>query len=709
MAMMARMRSLAPVFIISIGVLFVLFMVIQDSNVMEALGGGRTNTIGSINGDEITYQEYVQAVDILRENQKNQTGKEVPEEQLPQLREQAWDAMVVQRLIAQEIKKFGISVSDDEIKDAIFGENPPEDLRRYFIDTAGQFRQDLYYQFLSNPNQFITDPEGRDNNFGTKWLADYERNLRQRFQSEKLQSLLLASVTVSEADIKRRYIDQNIGMSVEYTLAELSFFPDSSVSVTDEELKDYYDENPDKYKILAQRKLKYVIFPDRPSQDDSSNVRAELEIIANTLKTDTASFKSYVEQNSSLPYSRDTLAISSFAESAADVISKSQPGIIGPVAAPEGYVLYNLVDAVPSKETFVKASHILINKFGSDEANYSEAMKVYDELMAGGNFEKIAKEKSSDPGSGPKGGSLGWFGKGAMVPEFEKAAFSGKIGEIQKPVKSNFGYHIIKVTGKTDNKYVVERIVLPVKQSASTKDAHYNKATDLAYLAEKNGFEKEVELMKYQIQETPAFVEEAVSIPGIGVNKRIVEFAFNNGLNTVSEVFRVSNGYVVVQVSEIIKEGVKPFDEVKDFVKQSVIKEKKYEKAKNLAVSVKNKIKGDFSKVSSVDQRMKVTQTGNFMGVAGSVPTVGRDYAFIAKAQELELNKISEPVKGVRGYYLMKLIHKTNFDSSDYEIKRNTIRDQILAEKRNMYFSQWLTKAKKDADIEDNRYLFFEL
>ncbi|HVO75900.1 MAG TPA: hypothetical protein VMT35_17890, partial [Ignavibacteriaceae bacterium] len=109
-----------------------------------------------------------------------------------------------------------------------------------------------------------------------------------------------------------------------------------------------------------------------------------------------------------------------------------------------------------------------------------------------------------------------------------------------------------------------------------------------------------------------------------------------------------------------------------------------------------------------VDSRMNVAQTGNFTAATGSIPTIGRDYAFIAKAQELKLNTISEPLKGVRGYYLLKVTHRSNFDSSDYEIKRNTIRDQILSEKRNMYFSQWLTKVKKDADIEDNRYKFFE-
>jgi len=95
---------------------------------------------------------------------------------------------------------------------------------------------------------------------------------------------------------------------------------------------------------------------------------------------------------------------------------------------------------------------------GSDEKNLDEATKVYNQLVAGANFEEVAKEKSGDPGSGSKGGDLGWFGKGAMVPEFEKAVFGGVVGVIQKPIKTNFGYHIIKVTAKSNSKYVIEKL-----------------------------------------------------------------------------------------------------------------------------------------------------------------------------------------------------------------------------------------------------------
>lgn len=690
---MAKMRGLAPAFIITVGALFVLFMVISDSNVLEALGG-KSNNVGSINGEDISYQEFASAVDQQRENQKKQTGKDVDEQNLEQLRDQVWDALVTQKLLAEQIDKLGLIVSEDEIKEVILGENPPEFLKQNFIDSTGNFNRQMYEQALFDPRN-------------KEALVQAEEYVRQNRLNEKLQSYILASVNISEADIKNRFNEQNLKLKAEYLLVDLSLYPDSIVKFDDSDLRKYYNENLDKYKIQAQRKLQYVLFSNQPSADDSATIKRNLETVADKFKKDTTSFQTYVEIYSTVPYSKDTLALNSFTPEVSELIAKSAPGsILGPIGTFEGYILYRLAAVVPSSEVLVKASHILISKKGSDEQDLQEANKIYNELVAGANFEKLAKEKSGDPGSGSKGGDLGWFGKGAMVPEFEKAAFSGAIGVIQKPVKSQFGYHIIKVTAKANSKYVVEKIVNPVQTSASTIDANYNAANDFSYVAEKNGFEKEAQLMNYNVQETTPFVKDAYSITGIGVNKRLVEWAFSNGLNSVSDVYKVTNGYVVCRISEVINEGVKPFDEVKTLVQPLVIREKKYLMAKEYAAKLKSQINGDLFKAKSLNEKLIVDTTGQFTP-NGSIPNIGRDYALINTAVKTEVNKISDPVRGFRGYFLVKPLEKSSFDSSAYSIQRNSIRDQLYQEKRNMYVSQWLEKLKKDADIVDKRYMFF--
>ena len=182
-----------------------------------------------------------------------------------------------------------------------------------------------------------------------------------------------------------------------------------------------------------------------------------------------------------------------------------------------------------------------------------------------------------------KGGDLGYFNKGMMVKEFEDACFNGAVGVVQKPVKTNYGYHIIKVTDRSDSKYIVERIINQVKQSATSRDRNYNAASDFSFLAKKNDFDSEAKLLNYKVQETPLFNEQSVSVPSIGSNKRLVKFAFENELNTISDPFKVQAGYVVVQIIEVSNEKYRPFEELKEQLKPAVIKEKKFEKLKTIA------------------------------------------------------------------------------------------------------------------------------
>ncbi len=693
MAMMAKMRSLAPAFILTVGAIFVLFMVMSDSNIMSALGG-RTNYVGSVNGNEISYQDYSTALDRQRENLKAQSGKEVEDENTEQFRDEVWDALVSQNLIAQQIDKYNIHVSDDEIKSEILSDNPPAFLKRNFIDSTGKFNKDLYQQALFNP-------QNKD------VLIQAEEFVRQNKLNEKLQSLVTASITVSEGEIKRKFEEQNTTINSKYALAPINIYPDSSFNISDDDLKDYYNKNIEKYKIEPQRQVKYVTFANTASKDDSLTTKSLLENIVDNFKKDTLAFKATAEIYTDEPVNKDTVSPTALASETVTQLEKSQPkSLVGPVLTPQGYVLINYIGSVPSKENLISASHILINQKGSDEKNYEEAMKVYNQLINGADFATIAKKESADPGSAAKGGDLGWFGKGMMVPEFEKAAFDGKVGVIQKPIKTSYGYHIIKVTGKSDRKYIIEKLTLPIKPSPSTRDAKFNEAGDFAYLADQDGFDKATQSMNYKVQVTPPFGKEAPMISGIGANKHIVDFAFNNSMNSISPVFRTTQGYAVVQVSKVINEGVKPFDEVKESIKRFVFQQKKFEKAKEEASKIKTKINGDLNKAKEINFKIIVNETGDFKPT-GNVPTVGRDYAYMEKALALPLNKISEPIKGVRGYYLIDVISRTNFDSAAYNVQRNTLRDQILQEKKGAFLNQWIVNLKKDADIVDKRDQFY--
>ncbi|MBT8380103.1 MAG: peptidylprolyl isomerase [Ignavibacteria bacterium] len=687
------MRSLAPAFIITVGALFVLFMVISDSNVLEAIGG-RTNDVGSVNGVDISYVEFQNAIERQREARKQQTGEDIPEDQWEQFREQVWDALVTQKLLEREIDKMNITVSDQEIEDAILGNDPPAFLKQNFMDSLGNFDRNMY-------EQAIFDPQNK------QILLQAEEWVRQTKLNEKLQSLLLASITVSDDEVKRKFNGQSVFVNAKYALFSTQLVPDTLLQVSEEELREYYENNSDQFKVDEQRKLKFVLFKNQPSKADSQLIYKNLENVKNSFQKDTADFSYYAEIYSDFPYSRDTLNPSFFTLEAVDALRNANKGnIIGPISSLQGYALYRFIDVLSGGEKFVRASHILINDEGDDEKNLTEANRIYQELLNGADFGETAKQHSNDPGSGKLGGDLGWFGKGTMVKEFEEACLNADVGEIVPPLKTTFGYHIIKVYNQFSGVFVVEKIVNAIKQSATTLDANYNAANDFSYLAEKNGFEKEAELIGYEIQETPVFNEKSVSIPGIGTNKRLLLFAFENGLGDVSDVFKTPTGFVVTQISEVLPEGLQSFEDVKTRVQQQVINEKRFEWARNLAENISSRVNGNLDMIPTLDPRIQVQLTGRFNSES-NIPGVGQDFSFINTAQSLDKGEVSEPVKGVRGYYVISVVEKTEFDSSAFSIQKSTIRNNLLQERKNTFVNNWLTTLKEEADIVDNRHIFY--
>jgi len=688
------MRSLAPWFIIAVGGLFVLFMVLSDSKLADIVTT-RSNNVGSINGQEISYQEFSNLVEQYRANQVSQSGQEIPEAQMDFFRDQVWDNLVSQKLISEKIKELGIIVTDDEIINTIKGPNPPQIITQYFIDSTGKFNRAAY-------DQAILDPNNKDAMLQTEELV------RQQLIQQKLSSFLNSSVIVSDAEVRRKFVEQNVKMTADYVLVDANTMSDSSVTVTEDEMSRYYKENNKDFKVDAQRKIKYVLFSNAPTRDDSSAIERNLAAIVEKLGGDTSTFKTYIEIYSDQPYSLDTASLSLLPKEVSSLIADSDPGsIIGPVVTNEGYVVYKLNKIINSDEKLVRASHILI-KSGTDENAAKEKIdEIYKDLMAGADFADVAKEKSED-GSAAAGGDLGWFGEGQMVKEFENASFGGRIGNIQKPIKTQFGYHIIKVTGKSNKKYVVEKIVNEIRASATTIDRSYDNANDFSYIADKNDFESEAELLEYEIKETPQFKEETKVIPGLGASNALLRFAFDSDLNDVSSPFKVPAGYVVVKVSEIIKEGKKPFEEVSATVKSKLLREKKLDRSVKIAGEIKAKASanGDLSIAKAVYDKARVSTASNFTA-AGTIPGVGRDFAFAQAALEAELNKITDPVRANRGAYLLKVTERSEIDSTLYSIQKNSLRDNLLNQKKSRVFADWIATLKDKADIEDNRYMFY--
>ena len=708
MPIMTRMRDSMPVILFGLLIAFLITIVFEWGMDYLGLRSGRQDLVGSINGRKVNYQEFSELVKSYADQQKAQTGQDPTEDQLRQIRDQVWQSLVTQELIQEQIRHLGLTVSDQEIVDLVRGDNPPEDLRRYFVDSTGQFQREQYDQFLNNPNQFIRDPNGTDPNFGSRWLADYEKNLRQRRLQEKLQSLITASVRLSEGELLQRYRDQNISYNVRYALFDAgALVADDQVQVTEEELKSYYEDHLDQYKTEATRKLKYVLFPDVPSAADSAERLDEIRDAAAKAR-EGQDFLQLVATYSDRPDSGAFFRHGELTLPLEEAVFKGKVGdVIGPVRDADGWRVVKILSERTSASEFIHARHILFTVEGDSIAVKAKAMEVAAQARRGGDFAALAREYSKDPGSAVRGGDLGWFGKGRMVAPFEQAAMRARIGEVVGPIRTQFGWHIIKVEGRDNRELKLATITVKIEPSPQSRNEIFERAQDFAYNARESEFTREAEQLGFDAREA-VVQEKGGFIPGLGINESVTRWGFKESVGTVSEPFTVSNGYAVFAIVEASEAGVKPFEEVKESLRPLVLREKKMERVMEMAVNAKAKLNStdSLSAVSRIDPAVIISETGPF-SLGGSVPALGRELPFIGATSALNVGQISGPVRGVRGAFLLQLISKSAFDSSAFASQRGILASRMIQEKRSRYIQDWLQQLKDQASIEDHRDLFF--
>ena len=710
MPIMTRMRDSMPVILFGLLIAFLITIIFEWGMDYLGMRGGHQDEVGKINGAKVSYKEFSDLVKSASDNQKAQSGTEPDETALTQIREQVWQNLVTQHLVDGELKRMGLTVSDQELIDWVRGENPPEDLKRNFTDSTGTFRRDVYEQFLANPNQFVRDPSGADPDFGTKWLRQYELNLRQRRLQEKLQSVLLASVRVSEGELRERYQDQNQKYTALYTLLDAGqMVTDQDVQVSDADVRAYYDQNPDLYHVEATRKLGYVLFLEKPSSIDSSARRKDIEDAAKKARGG-MDFLQVVATYSDKP---DSGAFFRHGELSAP-IEKAVFGvpngtIVGPLEDNDGFHLLKVLGERQGKDQFIHASHILLSFEPGEDTTAARnlARTILRDVQAGKDFGELAKQYSKDGGSAQNGGDLGWFGKGRMVPDFEKAAFAAKPGQVVGPIRSPYGLHIIKVHALDSRELKLAHISMKVTASSQTKNDLFDRARDFAYNARTTNFAQEAKQMGFDVKETQVQQKSTV-VPGLGMLPQVVRWAFDSKVGTVSEPYTVTNGSAVLAVTDVKDAGVRPFDEVKDQVRPLAIREKKIEKVKAMAAELRQKLaSGDsLTKITALNPAVKVQELPAFT-LGGSVPGVGRDPYFLGAVAGLQPGQISQPVQNQRGAFLVQVLSVSPFDSTAFNAQHEVLMSRMLQEKRNRFLSDWLAQLKDKADIQDDRDRFF--
>jgi len=701
MAVLSNIREKSPKFIIAGAAVIFIFLIVFDwgFDISGRKGRGTTREVlGSVNGKEVNYKQFSELVRRTVENQKKQQNNDVDAETERQIRSQVWNQMVDEQLFEQEIDRLGIAVSNQEIRDIVMGPNPPDFLIQQFKDSTGTFRRDAYQNAMM-------DPQNKQ-----AWIQ-VEEGIRQEQKHRKLQSLLLATTIVSESEMMQRFIDHNVSLDVNYVLFDINrLVPDSAVTVTDDDLKNQYESHPADFQAKAARKVKYVYFSQNASTEDSAAVEQDAKNYLDQAKSGAMDFTELAKTYSEIPVTDAFFKHGELSKQKEDAIFSARKGdIVGPVKDNDGIHIIKILDQRQGKSESVKCSHILLNLVsGPDSVKVlQKARFLVAQARSGADFAKLARENSQDYGSAMQGGELGWASKDRYVKPFADAAFRTGVGNIVGPVRTQFGWHIIKVTGRDKREIKIIDLALKIKPSAQTIETAFQKAQDFGYLAKDEGFEKAAENSKFQVLETPEF-QRTGSIPGIGQNDAVTNFAFANKLGVISEPIYVRDGVIVIKVSNIRGEGIRPLEEVKGVLKSMAVKQKKMEKIREQVDSFYKALtpSSDIISAAQSDPKLIAQNTGIFKPT-DSPSGVGRDQKFIGSALSLKQGELSKPFEGNRGYYIIQLLSKTPFDSVKYSSERESLNAQLLQEKRNRALSDWHTTLREKADIVDHRDKFF--
>ncbi|UCC78972.1 MAG: peptidylprolyl isomerase [Candidatus Zixiibacteriota bacterium] len=397
------------------------------------------------------------------------------------------------------------------------------------------------------------------------------------------------------------------------------------------------------------------------------------------------------------------------------------------VKVPDGEVLarYEAEKEAYRKPRQALASYVSFPMVPGDN-DYNEVKdfvdSLYNRAIAGDDFAELAKEYSEDPGSAQNGGDLGWFGKGRMVEPFWEATKAlREIGDISRPVKTQYGWHIIKLTGKREvanlqattgskekeNEYQASHILVKVEMSNTTTAQLQARAENFTISALEDGFELSAEDFGLTISQTQPFSEGGF-IPELGPVKELSDFAFNSDPGDISEAIPIRNAIIVARLDQIIPESFTPLEEVKDRIVKTIEREKRVDLAYEKAAELAHEVESGKTLDQIAKETERVVMEPDFFARHEFVQNVGSDASYIGAAFRISPQKrFSGAVKSSGGAYIMELVDFQPADTAQFTAHADSLTRELLFSKRQEAWNSWVSNLMKDAEIEDYRSYYY--
>jgi peptidyl-prolyl cis-trans isomerase D len=477
--------------------------------------------------------------------------------------------------------------------------------------------------------------------------SDFEDNLRRALLIEKLRNAVTGWMSVADGDVADEFRRRNDKVKLDV----VPLTPDAfrgQVNVTDADLAAHFEKNKETYRIGEKRRVRYALV-------DVDQVRQQVTVTQNELEA-------FYKQN------------------------------IAQYSTPEQ----------------LAASHILLKIEDKDEAAVrKQAEEIAGRAKAGEDFAALAKQYSEDESNNSTGGSLGEFGRGTMVPEFEQAAFAMKPGAVSDPVKTSFGYHIIKVEKnqpaatrplaevrtEIEEQLKWQKAQQQAESIAKGLEAQMKTAGDLDRIAKERGF---------HVQDTSAFLRDE-PIDGIGPAPEVAAQAFQLADGAVSPALRVSRGWVFATVIGKEEPRLPQLAEVRDRVRDDLTRERAAELAKNKAAEIAAMLKGASDFAAAAKKAGLEVKSTELITRGSPIPDVGISAEIDNVAFALPVNGVSDPISTPQGTAIVRVTEKEAVTDAQVAGGMDQVREELLNQRRDRFFSGYMAEAKKKLAIAINQ------
>ena len=670
-----------------------LLFLVNPSDIIQTIQQASTKyDVGKINGKRISYTDFEQEVKQNAQIREMLTGQSASSEQAQkQVREMTWQELVERYQVIPTIQKAGIRVGQEEEIDMFVGENlsPIVASSGMFMDENGEFSPSRVRDFMEQTSE----------DYNGLLVRNYIQNaVRTNRYTEKYNSLFLASSYMTGLEVNNAVAEGNTAATVSFVMEPNTYFPkDSSIVISDSEVKAFYKAHKENYKRKAARDIEYAVFEVKPSASDITAQNEEFVKLYDEFAT-TESMRAFLQRNSDRQWEDRWYKEGDLRSVNRDVeafVSANKSGV-SPVYQNGGNFYAARIMETGNVPDSVYVRHIMFQ--GADARHLADSLLP---LVNKNNFATLATLYSADKGNAYDGeqGNLGWMTQNAVIPGFEPV-LSAAVG---KPMILNtqYGVHIVeavKATKPVAKKKVAvfEKATLPSKE---TYAAIYNKANVLAVRAAGKYHDYKAACDSTGTYSRSMSINEGTDTYGsIGHAKEITRWAFDNKPGKASGIITVDNNYFfVVAVKDAHKEGYTPVAEAAEPIRNEIYREKCSRKH---AEDVEAKIQG-LTSLEAVAEVLGTTVStlSDVTFSTNSAPTT--EPAFVGAVAAAKEGVLTGPVAGVMGTYVLQVNGR---DAASFFTEDDAKAAQSRMES---YHSQMLLPLISEKAVEDNRARFY--